>query len=197
MRPRQSLQASARRPSASLKARSGTRTGALRDAERGDFAARQRREPARRSRPQRRRRRRPALLARTGNPVYPPPAPPGCGEPPRRKTGGAVSGTRRGGLFGHRRTSLGGTHHEQQDVGRTLRGGAGRRHAGDQRLDRLRQAPVPPGHRRVAAHAAMLAQAGIITGDGAERDRARAWTRSCQRSRRRASPSRARSRTST
>ena len=37
--------------------------------------------------------------------------------------------------------------HEQQDVGRAVRVGPRRHHGGDQRLDRLRPAPLPPGHR--------------------------------------------------
>ena len=74
------------------------------------------------------------------------------------------------GLVGHQR-AFGG--HEQQDVGRALRLGSRRHHAGDQRLDRLRSPPLPPGHRGKQGPCGDAGPAGHHRARRCRRDRSR------------------------
>ena len=138
----------------------------LADGDRGHLAARQRRDALRPARPPARRRASAAIALERADPVY-------RRQPDRRcRASAARRRSRRArvvgdgsGVLGHesvkpRRNLLMGTCHEQQDVGRAFRVRPRRHHGGDQRLDRFRPAPLPPGHRRKQGPCRDARQAG-------------------------------------
>ena len=63
--------------------------------------------------------------------------------------------------------------HEQQDVGRAFCVWSRRHHAGDQRLDRLRSPPLPPGHRGKQGPCGDAREAGHHLARRCPRDRSR------------------------